>query len=138
MTLKRTVIGIGLAVIAFGIWTLARAHSQVGTCTTSTATGAAAHSGIDSTCVQTLMSYSLGFVFVASGVIITFIAFTMIAKQERIDLHAELKAVPRTWSKRNYVATSDGFDGLDGIEGLDALDSPLPIATPHYSIKSTT
>jgi hypothetical protein len=56
------------------------------------------------------MSYSLGFVFVASGVIIAIIALTMIAKQERIDLHSELKAVPRTWGKRQYVATSGGLD----------------------------
>jgi hypothetical protein len=110
MTLRRIVTGIGLAVMAFGIWTLARAHSQVGTCTTSGPTGAASHSGIDSQCVQTLMSYSLGFVFVASGLIIAVIALTMIAKQERIDLHSELKAVPRTWGKREYEATSDGLD----------------------------
>jgi len=110
MTMRRVVIGLGLAVLAFGIWTLVRAHSQVGTCATSGPTGAASHSGIDSTCVQTLMSYSLGFVFVASGVIIAIIAFTMIAKQQRIDLHSELKAVPRTWGKRQYVATSDGLD----------------------------
>jgi hypothetical protein len=134
MTLKRTVIAIGLAISAFGIWTLAKAHSQVGTCSANPATGAAAHSGIDKICVQTLLSYSMGFVFVASGVIIAFIAFTMIAKQERIDLHSELKAVPRTWGQRNYVMSSDG---LDGVEGLDALDSPLPIEVPVYSLKTT-
>lgn len=135
MTLRRIVISFGLAIIAFGIWTLARAHSRVGACTTSPATGATAHSGIDSTCVQTLMSYSLGFVFVASGVIIAFIALTMIAKQERLDLHSELKAVPRTWGTRNYVMTSDG---LDGVEGLDALDSPLPIVgSSLHSVEQT-
>jgi hypothetical protein len=126
MTIKRAVIGVGLAVLAFGIWTLARAHSQVGTCTAASPTGAAAHSGIDSTCVQTLMSYSLGFVFVASGVIIAVIAFTMIAKQERIDLHSELRAVPRTWGKREYVATSDGLDASNDHVGA-----------PIYVIKQT-
>jgi hydrogenase/urease accessory protein HupE len=95
--------------MAFGIWTLARAHSQVGTCTTTNGLGAN-HSGIDANCVQTLMSYSLGFVFVASGLIVAVIALTMIAKQERIDLHSELKAVPRTWGTRRYVATSQGLD----------------------------
>jgi hypothetical protein len=126
MTIRKVVTGLGLALMAFGIWTLARAHSQVGTCSTSSPTGAAAHSGIDSTCVQTLMSYSLGFVFVASGVIIAIIAFTMIAKQERIDLHSELKAVPRTWGNRRYVMTSDG------------LDVPTDAATPAvYTIKSS-
>jgi len=110
MTIRRVVTGLGLAVMAFGIWTLARAHAQVGTCSTGTATGATSHAGIDSTCVRTLMSYSLGFVFVASGVIIAIIALTMIAKQERIDLHSELRAVPRTWGKRQYVATSGGLD----------------------------
>jgi len=121
MTIRKVVIGLGLALMAFGIWTLARAHSQVGTCTTSGATGAASHSGLDSSCVQTLMSYSLGFVFVASGLIIAVIAFTMIAKQERLDLHGELKAVPRTWAKRNYVAASVG------------LDDPLDVLTPPSS-----
>jgi hypothetical protein len=110
MTLKRIVTAIGLAGIAFGIWTLAKAHSQVGTCTTSGTAGATAHSGIDSSCVQTLMSYSLGFVFVASGVIIAVIAATMIGRQAHIDLHSELRAVPRTWAKREYVTTSDGLD----------------------------
>jgi hypothetical protein len=100
MTLKRIVISIGLAAMAFGIWTLVRAHSQVGTCTVSSPTGAISRSGLDKTCVQTLMSYSLGFVFVASGFIIGVIALTMIARQERLDLHGELKAVPRTWAKR--------------------------------------
>jgi hypothetical protein len=115
MTLRRTVIGIGLAVMIFGIWTLARTHSRVGTCTVTNGLGAT-HSSIDATCVQTLMAYSLGFVFVASGLILAVIAFTMIAKQQRMDLHSELKAVPRTWAKRNYVATSDGLDQSDDAE----------------------
>ena len=119
MTLKRTVIGIGLALMAFGIWTLMKAHSQVGTCTASGPTGAVRHSGIDSDCVKTLMSYSLGFVFVASGLIVAIIAATMIARQERIDLHSELKAVPRTWAKRQYVVTGDGLDtNADGTPSL--------------------
>jgi len=126
MTIRKVVTGLGLAVMAFGIWTLARAHSQVGTCTTSGPTGAASHSGIDSTCVQTLMSYSLGFVFVASGVIIAIIAFTMIAKQERIDLHSELKAVPRTWGKRQYVATSGGLD----VPSDDETTTPYKVKNP--------
>jgi hypothetical protein len=117
MTLKRIVIGVGLAAMAFGIWTIARAHSQVGTCSTSGAAGAAAHSGIDSTCVQTLMSYSLGFVFVASGVIIAVIAVTMIGRQAHFDLHSELKAVPRTWAKREYVTTSDGLEVATDVSG---------------------
>src|SRR5580692_6402269 len=103
MTLRRIVTGLGLALIAFGIWALTQAHAQGGTCTTNTATGAVARTGFDSTCVKTLMSYSLGFVFVSSGVIVAVIALTMIARQERIDLHSELRAVPRTWGKRNYA-----------------------------------
>jgi hypothetical protein len=124
MTFRRIVIGLGLAAVAFGIWTLVTAHSQVGTCSTSGAAGATAHSGIDSTCVQTLMSYSLGFVFVASGVIIVFIALTMMAKQERLDLHSELKAVPRTWGERRYVTTSGGLDEHYGI------DTPAKVVAP--------
>jgi hypothetical protein len=120
MTLKRIVIAVGLAAMAFGIWTLMKAHSQVGTCSTSGAAGATAHSGIDSSCVQTLMSYSLGFVFVASGVIIAAIALTMIGRQAHLDLHGELRAVPRTWAKREYVATSNGLDTLNDT-GTPAL-----------------
>ena len=108
MTLRRTVIGFGLAAMAFGFWALARVHSQIGTCTASYGANGA-RSGLDTTCVKTLMSYSLGFVFVASGLIIMVIAFTMIAKQERIDLRCELRAVPRTWAKTNYAAPSDGW-----------------------------
>jgi hypothetical protein len=134
MTLKRMVTSFGLAAIAFGIWTLTQAHSQVGTCTTNSQAGTVAHSGIDSTCVQTLMSYSLGFVFVASGVIIAFIAFAMIGKQERLDLHSELRAVPRTWGTRNYVMSSNG---LDGVDGLNALDSPLPVGASSFTVRPT-
>ena len=90
MTVRRIVTGFGVAIMVFGVWTLARAHSRVGTCTTTNGVGPS-HSGIDSSCVQTLMSYSLGFVFVASGLIIAVIALTMIAKQERMDLHSELR-----------------------------------------------
>jgi hypothetical protein len=76
--------------------------------------------------VQTLMSYSLGFVFVASGVIIAVIAVTMIGRQAHLDLHGELKAVPRTWAKREYVATSNG------------LDTPNDTGTPAlYIVKPT-
>jgi hypothetical protein len=128
MTLKRTVIGFGLALMAFGLWTLAKAHSQVGTCTTTSAAGATAHSGIDSACVKTLMSYSEGFVFCASGIIIAIIALTMIAKQERVDLHSELKAVPRIWAKRSYVATSEGLDdGIDVVVPLHVVKAPHEI-----------
>jgi hypothetical protein len=129
MTLRRIVIGLGFAAMAFGIYTLARAHSQVGTCSASSGVGSTAHSGIDSTCVQTLMSYSLGFVFVASGLIIAVIAFTMIAKQERIDLHSELKAVPRTWAKREYVTTSDGLDGFSTSRDV--------VVPPRFSVETT-
>lgn len=121
MKLRRTVIGCGLAAMAFGIWTLARAHSQVGTCTTTNGLGTT-HSGIDATCVQTLMSYSLGFVFVASGLIIVVIALTMIAKQERIDLHSELRAVPRTWAQRDYATTSNGLGG-----SRHSVTPPIPV-----------
>jgi hypothetical protein len=101
MLLKRIVIGCGLALMAFGGWAFDRTYAEVGTCSSNI--GTAARSGFDSSCVQTVMSYSMGFVFVASGLIIIVIAFTMIAKQERIDLRSELKAVPRTWAKAEYV-----------------------------------
>jgi hypothetical protein len=84
------------------------------------------------------MSYSLGFVFVASGVIIAVIALTMIANQERLDLHCELKAVPRTWGTRQYVATSDGLDGSDGLNLRDGLDVPRDVgAPPRLSVETT-
>src|SRR5579863_9046556 len=126
MTLRRIVTGLGVAIMAFGIWTLTRAHAQVGTCTTTSGLSGS-HSGIDSTCVQTLMSYSLGFVFVASGFIITVIALTMIAKQERMDLHCELKAVPRSWATREYFAKSDGL----GQEPFEEVRPTL------YAVKSS-
>jgi hypothetical protein len=127
MTLKRTVIGFGLAAMTFGIWTLVRAHSRVGVCIANSPTGVVSHSGIDSACVQTLMSYSLGFVFVASGFVIIVIAFTMIARQQRFDLHSEFKAVPRSWANREYFATSDGLE--------ESTDSTVPAL---YMVKSGT
>jgi hypothetical protein len=121
MMMKRLVIGCGLALMAFGGWAFAQTYSEVGTC--SSGTGAAAGSGLDSSCVQTVMSYSMGFVFVASGLIIIVIAFTMIAKQERIDLRAELKAVPRTWAKREYTAGAPQEARISSASRLQSVSS---------------
>jgi hypothetical protein len=116
MTTKRIVIGLGIVLMVFGLWTLLQAHTQVGVCTVSAARGASARSGLDSTCVKTLMAYIEGFVFVASGLIITVIAFTMIARQEKLDLRCELRAVPRTFKKGNYEIHSENLD--DDVEGV--------------------
>jgi hypothetical protein len=116
MTTKRIVIGLGALLMLFGLWALLQAHTQVGVCTVSGSAGAGATSGIDSTCVKTLMAYLEGFVFVACGLIITVIAFTMIARQEKIDLHADLRAVPRTFKKANYEIHSENLD--DDVEGV--------------------
>lgn len=121
MLLKRIVIGCGLALMAFGIWAFTRVYSEVGTCSTNT--GAAARSGLDSSCVQTVMSYSLGFVFVASGLIIIAIAFTMIAKQERIDLHSDLRAVPRTWAKTEYATGASEERRFGAASQLQSVSS---------------
>lgn len=107
MSLRKVVSGIGVALALFGIWTLARAHSQVGVCAPIKGGAPGAPSGIDSLCVKTLLSYSEGFVFVASGVIVLLIAFTMIARRQRFERHGELHAVPRTWAKIKYVITSE-------------------------------
>lgn len=116
MTTKRIVITLGTVLMVFGLWTLLQAHTHVGVCTVSGPHGVGATSGIDSTCVKTLMAYLEGFVFVACGLIITVIAFTMIARQERIDLHAELRAVPRSFKKANYEIHSEELD--EDVEGV--------------------
>jgi hypothetical protein len=108
MTLRRLIIALGGLLTVFGIWTLARAHSQAGVCTI--ASPSAAKSGIDSLCVKTLMAYSEGFVFVTCGIIVAVIAFTMIARQEKIDLHSELRAMPRTTKKGEYAIQSGALD----------------------------
>ncbi len=126
MSLRKTVTGMGVALVIFGMWTLARTHSRVGVCTPLTGARAGAGAGIDSLCAQTLMSYLEGFVFVASGVIVVIIAFTMIARRARLDLHAELHAVPRTWSKAKYVITSES---LDDDHGTSASTSIAPKVT---------
>jgi hypothetical protein len=125
MTTKRIVIGLGTVLMLFGLWTLLQAHTQVGVCTVSGPGGVAATSGIDSTCVKTLMAYVEGFVFVACGLIITVIAFTMIARQEKIDLHAELRAVPRTFKKANYeIHTEDLDEDVEGVVTRLLLPGP--------------
>jgi hypothetical protein len=117
MSLRKTVAGLGIALVVFGMWTLARTHSAVGVCTPLTGTRAGASTGIDSLCAQTLLSYLEGFVFVVSGVIVVVIAFTMIARRARFDRHSELHAVPRTWSKIKYVIMSDSLDDGDDVVG---------------------
>jgi hypothetical protein len=116
MTTKRIVIGLGAVLMLFGLWTLLQAHTHVGVCTVNSPHGVGATSGIDTTCVKTLMAYLEGFVFVASGLVVTVIAFTMIARQERIDLHAELRAVPRTFKKGTYEIHSEELD--EDVEGV--------------------
>ena len=116
MTTKRIVIGLGAVLMLFGLWTLLQAHTHVGVCTVSSAHAVGVTSGIDSTCVKTLMAYLEGFVFVASGLVIIVIAFTMIARQEKIDLHAELRAVPRTFKKGTYEIHSEDLD--EDVEGV--------------------
>lgn len=122
--LRKVISGTGVALVLFGIWTLEHAHSRVGVCTPIKGAGAGATTGIDSLCVKTLLSYTEGFVFVASGVIIFIIAFTMIARCQRFDLHSELHAVPRTWSKVKYVITSD-------LEEQPIAKAPSPVLIPH-------
>jgi len=121
--LRRAVTGIGIVLIAFGVVMLSRAHTQVGVCTVSHSSSA---SGLNSSCVQTLMGYLEGFVFVASGFLIVIIAVTMISRRDRIDLKSELRAVPRTWKKADYVIPSE----TGGIES--ATTTPRTVMSgPH-------
>ena len=118
MSLRKTVTGLGVALVIFGMWTLAHTHSQVGVCQPLQSGSAGTSAGIDSLCAQTLMAYLEGFVFVVSGVLVVIIAFTMIARRARLDMHGELHAVPRTWSTIKYRITSDSLG-----EDLDASPS---------------
>ena len=102
--LRRVVIAMGVVLMATGVALLGRAHSQVGVCTVSHSSTASA---LGSTCVRTLMGYGEGFVFVASGFLVVVIALTMISRRERLDLKSELRAVPRTWKKADYVITNE-------------------------------
>ena len=102
--LRRVVIALGVVFMATGIALLARAHTRVGVCTVARSSTASA---LGSSCVRTLMGYAEGFVFVASGFLVVVIAVTMISRRERIDLKSELRAVPRTWKKADYVITSE-------------------------------
>jgi len=108
--LRRVVVAMGLVLMVVGVGLLGRAHTQVGVCAVS---HSSTTSGLNSSCVQTLMGYSEGFVFVASGFLIVIIALTMISRRERIDLKSELRAVPRTWKKADYVITSDSNPPLN-------------------------
>ncbi|HEY5439386.1 MAG TPA: hypothetical protein VIJ99_10855 [Acidimicrobiales bacterium] len=129
MSLRKTVTSLGVALIVFGMWTLARTHSQVGVCTPLTGARAGASNGIDALCAQTLLSYLEGFVFVVSGVIVVIIAFTMIARRARLDRHSELHAVPRTWAKVKYVITSDSLD--DGHDVSPSASSVTHVTDLH-------
>jgi hypothetical protein len=91
--LRRFVVGFGLATILFGVWLLGRVHSEVGVCNVINGSNAGSTSGPRSGCVGILMSYTEGFVFVAAGLVIVVIAFTMISRRERLDLRSELRAV---------------------------------------------
>jgi hypothetical protein len=128
MSFRKTVTGVGIALVVFGMWTLARTHSAVGGCTPFTGARTGASTGIDSLCAQTLLSYLEGFVFVGSGVVVVVIAFTMIARRARFDSHSELHAVPRTWAKVKYVITSNTLDddydasrSLSGVSGVSVV-----------------
>ena len=103
---RRIVIGCGVATMVFGSWLLERTHTQVGSCSVVNAAAPGAHAGSGTNCVQTLMAYSEGFVFVAAGFLIAVIALTLISRGTRLSRHAVLRSVPRGWGKEEYEITS--------------------------------
>lgn len=103
--LRRVVIALGAAATAFGGWFLTFTHSHTGVCTVLHG-ATSSSSGLDKGCVRIVMSYSEGFVFVVSGILVMMIAFTMINRNERLSLRSELRAVPRGWTDVNHVITS--------------------------------
>jgi hypothetical protein len=104
--LRKFVVGLGLTTTLFGVWLLGRVHSKVGVCNVIHGSVAGSSSGARSGCVGILMSYTEGFVFVASGLVVIAIAFTMISRRERLDLRSELRAVPRTFKTPGYSINS--------------------------------
>jgi hypothetical protein len=105
--LRKSVVGIGLATMVFGVWLLGRVHSVVGVCNVTVGSSEGSTRGARSGCVNVLMSYTEGFVFLVSGLLLVVIAFTMISRRERLNLRSELRAVPRTWKKPDYTANSE-------------------------------
>ena len=104
--LRRILIAFGVVSMLFGGFLVGHAHSTPNGCATLHAVGTTS-SGLGATCVHTLIGYSEGFVFMAAGLIVTVIAVTMISRRERLNLRSELRAVPRTWKKADYVITSE-------------------------------
>ena len=105
--LRKSVVGIGLATMVFGVWLLGRVHSVVGVCNVIVGSSKGSTGGAHSGCVNVLMSYTEGFVFLVSGLLLVVIAFTMISRRERLSLRSELRAVPRTWKKPDYTINSE-------------------------------
>jgi len=103
---RRIVIGCGIATMAFGVWLLVRTHAQVGSCNVVNTASPGTHVGSGTSCVQTLMAYSEGFVFVAAGFLLAVIAFTLIARGTRLSRHSVLRSVPRGWGKEEYEITT--------------------------------
>jgi hypothetical protein len=94
--MRRAIIGSGLGLMAFGVWVMMDVHAQSNGCVVYTSSGPA--SGLDSACVRTVMSYTQGFVFTASGLLVVAIGYFMINRHARLDLKSELRFVPRSFA----------------------------------------
>ncbi|MGH9019983.1 MAG: hypothetical protein ACRDV0_03080 [Acidimicrobiales bacterium] len=121
--IRKIIIGAGAALSLYGIWFWTRVHSAVGVCSAPLAsnTGAVA---TGRTCASIVASYGEGFIFVIAGVLVMFIAFTMIQRDQRLSLKSELRAVPRQWAQRHYSATSDEAGPWNGVDRRVAQVSP--------------
>ena len=121
--LKRAVIALGVAAVTFGGWLLTFTHSHAGVCATIDGSTASS-SGLDKGCLRVVMSYSEGFVFVVSGILVVIIAYTMINRHERLSLRSELRTVPRGWTEVHRVITSSPVQ-------LDVARSRRPSTVSH-------
>jgi len=128
MTIRKVVIGLGLALMPSGYGRLLERDSKSVPARPGCTGCRQSFRARFGPCVQTLMSYSWASSS-SPGLIIAVIASPMIAKQERLDLHGELEGSTSAWAKPQLRAASVG----PSTDRVEASSPPALVSAPDLN-----
>lgn len=78
--LRRIIIFVGLAIMGVGVWALIHERTQQAACPSTGASISQSGITVSGTCLSSVMSYFLGFVLIAGGLLVIAIAIMLMEK----------------------------------------------------------